>query len=99
MLLDRFTGNKLKLNDLPGEIISGRYQVEQQPLQYQRHFELEVGQLLLNDGSGRWHCGPVSGTYFQQEQRSAEAKTANSTSKCDTRLCRLTVLFEYLDRL
>ncbi|WP_279502182.1 hypothetical protein [Aeromonas veronii] len=23
---------------------------------------------------------------------------ANSTSKCDTRLCRLTVLFEYLDR-
>ncbi|MFQ1913243.1 P-loop NTPase fold protein, partial [Aeromonas veronii] len=24
---------------------------------------------------------------------------ANSTSKCDTRLCRLTVLFEYLDRL
>ncbi|WP_190284298.1 hypothetical protein [Aeromonas hydrophila] len=25
--------------------------------------------------------------------------TANSTSKCDTRLCRLTVLFEYLDRL
>ncbi|BBQ51181.1 hypothetical protein WP2S18C03_02620 [Aeromonas veronii] len=26
-------------------------------------------------------------------------KSANSTSKCDTRLCRLTVLFEYLDRL
>ena len=25
--------------------------------------------------------------------------SANSTSKCDTRLCRLTVLFEYLDRL
>lgn len=84
MLLDRFTGNKLKLNDLPGEIISGRYQVEQQPLQYQRHFELEVGQLLLNDGSGRWHCGPVSGTYFQQEQRSAEAKT---TSALEALLC------------
>ena len=27
------------------------------------------------------------------------ASCANSTSKCDTRLCRLTVLFEYLDRL
>ena len=27
------------------------------------------------------------------------AYLANSTSKCDTRLCRLTVLFEYLDRL
>ncbi|MFQ1817835.1 hypothetical protein ACK37D_06470, partial [Aeromonas veronii] len=27
------------------------------------------------------------------------AGSANSTSKCDTRLCRLTVLFEYLDRL
>ncbi len=29
----------------------------------------------------------------------SETKGANSTSKCDTRLCRLTVLFEYLDRL
>ncbi|ANT69283.1 hypothetical protein TK34_18580 [Aeromonas hydrophila] len=28
-----------------------------------------------------------------------EQYSANSTSKCDTRLCRLTVLFEYLDRL
>ena len=28
-----------------------------------------------------------------------EVTAANSTSKCDTRLCRLTVLFEYLDRL
>ncbi|HGW8507535.1 TPA: gamma-mobile-trio protein GmtX [Raoultella ornithinolytica] len=28
-----------------------------------------------------------------------KCNTANSTSKCDTRLCRLTVLFEYLDRL
>ncbi|MGU5617436.1 hypothetical protein, partial [Aeromonas caviae] len=29
----------------------------------------------------------------------ANKSLANSTSKCDTRLCRLTVLFEYLDRL
>ncbi|MBY6093958.1 DUF2357 domain-containing protein [Ferrimonas balearica] len=76
MLLDRFTGKKLNLTNLPEEIISGRYQVEQHPLQYQRRFELEAGQLLLNEGSGRWHCGPASGTYFQPEYRTAEADTS-----------------------
>ena len=33
------------------------------------------------------------------DSRKTGTITANSTSKCDTRLCRLTVLFEYLDRL
>ncbi|MFM4967470.1 hypothetical protein ACEUB9_07530 [Aeromonas veronii] len=78
MLLDRFTGEKLKLDDLPEEIISGRYQVEQHPLQYQRRFELEAGQLLLNEGCGRWHCGPVSGTYFQPEHCAAETQTSSA---------------------
>lgn len=76
MLLDRFTGKKLNLTNLPEEIISGRYQVEQYPLQYQRRFELEAGQLLLNEGSGRWHCGAASGTYFQPGYRTAEAETS-----------------------
>lgn len=76
MLLDRFTGEKLNLTDLPQEIISGRYQVEYYPLQYQRRFELAAGQLLLNEGSGRWHCGPTSGTYFQPGYRTAEAETS-----------------------
>ncbi|EQB2596501.1 hypothetical protein ACYHQE_000054 [Aeromonas salmonicida] len=76
MLLDRFTGKRLKLDDLPEEIISGRYQVEQHPLQYQRRFELEAGQLLLNEGCGRWHSGPVSGTYFQPEHCAAETETS-----------------------
>ncbi|MGI2092802.1 hypothetical protein ACRN96_09275 [Shewanella oncorhynchi] len=75
MLLDRFTGEKLNLTDLPQEIISGRYQVEQYPLQYQRRFELTAGQLLLNEGGGRWHCGPTSGTYFQPGYRTADAET------------------------
>lgn len=78
MLLDRFTGEKLKLADLPDEIISGRYQVEQHSLQYQRRFQLEVGQFLLDDGSGRWHCGPVSGTYFHPEYSAAEAETSSA---------------------
>ena len=81
MLLDRFTGEKLKLADLPDEIISGRYQVEQHSLQYQRRFQLEVGQFLLDDGSGRWHCGPVSGTYFHPEYSAAEAETSSALGK------------------
>ncbi len=36
---------------------------------------------------------------LQENGRLAIRLIANSTSKCDTRLCRLTVLFEYLDRL
>ncbi|MGL5486491.1 MAG: hypothetical protein ACRDC6_09400 [Shewanella sp.] len=75
MLLDRFTGEKLNLIDLPQEIISGRYQVEYYPLQYQKRVELAAGQLLLNEGSGQWHCGPTSGTYFQPGYRTAEAET------------------------
>ncbi|WP_330540869.1 FimD/PapC N-terminal domain-containing protein [Aeromonas hydrophila] len=45
-------------------------------------------------------------TYLQRDIHTLRSQltfgdsyTANSTSKCDTRLCRLTVLFEYLDRL
>ncbi len=34
-----------------------------------------------------------------RDQDTVNTISANSTSKCDTRLCRLTVLFEYLDRL
>ncbi|MGE6104748.1 hypothetical protein ACLHZT_14175, partial [Aeromonas veronii] len=37
--------------------------------------------------------------YFPEKGQHIEGLNANSTSKCDTRLCRLTVLFEYLDRL
>lgn len=78
MLLDRFTGETIKLADLPDEIISGRYQVEQHPLQYQRRFQLDVGQPLLDDGSGRWHCGPVSGTYFHPEYSATGAETSSA---------------------
>lgn len=78
MLRDRFTGKTLKLADLPNEIISGRYQVEQHPLQYQRRYQLEVGQCLLDDGSGRWHCGPESGIYFQPEYSTTEAETSSA---------------------
>ncbi len=42
---------------------------------------------------------PVNGNKFFNKHIAIVGSTANSTSKCDTRLCRLTVLFEYLDRL
>lgn len=76
MLIDRFTGEKLNLADLPDEIISGRYQVEHHPLQYQRHFNLQAGQLLINEGSSRWHSGSLSGTYYQPEHCTADAETS-----------------------
>ncbi|MFS1165426.1 hypothetical protein ACLKQF_23115, partial [Aeromonas salmonicida] len=44
-------------------------------------------------------AGSVSKQYVSQLTNAAISASANSTSKCDTRLCRLTVLFEYLDRL
>lgn len=76
MLIDRFTGEKLNLADLPDEIISGRYQVEYHPLQYQRHFNLQAGQLLINEGSSRWRSGSLSGTYYQPEHCTADAETS-----------------------
>ena len=37
--------------------------------------------------------------YLMQLKDGANKLPANSTSKCDTRLCGLTILFEYLARL
>lgn len=65
MFFDRFTGKRLKLVELPDEIISGRYQVEQSPIKYQRRYELATGELLINEGNGRWCCEQSSGLYTQ----------------------------------
>ena len=81
MLLDRFTGKKLKLVELPDEIISGRYQVEQSPVQYQRRYELAVGQLFLNEGSGRWCCDQASGSYFQSACSSVESDASTALNE------------------
>ncbi|MFQ1844126.1 AAA family ATPase, partial [Aeromonas veronii] len=44
--------------------------------------------------------GPIEfEIYYRESKNERPISYANSTSKCDTRLCRLTVLFEYLDRL
>lgn len=81
MLLDRFTGKKLKLVELPDEIISGRYQVEQSPVQYQQRYELAVGQLFLNEGSGRWCCDQASGSYFQSACSSVESDACTALNE------------------
>ncbi|MCR3969480.1 hypothetical protein, partial [Aeromonas veronii] len=49
---------------------------------------------LVDDSTG---LKVTNGVFLQEFE--IWNKGANSTSKCDTRLCRLTVLFEYLDRL
>lgn len=52
---------------------------------------------------GAMMVGPLGGWAIKRFDKAMEGRVksgfANSTSKCDTRLCRLTVLFEYLDRL
>lgn len=53
---------------------------------------------LIINAHQRWE-NFAEGKLNQSFASVAEDRFANSTSKCDTRLCRLTVLFEYLDRL
>ncbi|MGU5821783.1 hypothetical protein ACV1EH_21035, partial [Aeromonas caviae] len=67
-----------------------------------------AGPLIVTHGDTRIES-PVMHQYATRQMRLlgeyldkegiAHELIANSTSKCDTRLCRLTVLFEYLDRL
>ena len=51
----------------------------------------------MHHGHCTYYLNSRIGTFIEREHYLK--KYANSTSKCDTRLCRLTVLFEYLDRL
>ena len=55
-----------------------------------------IENLILNTISLEHH-EVLSAAFGHQAEENKH--NANSTSKCDTRLCRLTVLFEYLDRL
>lgn len=54
---------------------------------------------LDNDEVITLHCANTGAMTGCADPGTRVWYSANSTSKCDTRLCRLTVLFEYLDRL
>ncbi len=62
---------------------------------------LQAGEIpyALVQSDWLYQASQGTGPFARQPQPELRTLFANSTSKCDTRLCRLTVLFEYLDRL